>query len=147
MTKDKEPKYNKARLLAPGNTDCVAVPVSWIRQLIAIGSKVNGYSSSSSVDQLIAIGSKVNGYSSSSSVDHLKGYIESAEGFIKRQDDLADLFRREQLRTLERIGLKPFYHECYHCGRKTVQIVLGDPCYCGSDNCSKCVECGKDWHD
>ena len=128
MTKDKEPKYNKARLLAPGNTDCVAVPVSWIRQLIAIGSKVNGYSSSSSVD-------------------HLKGYIESAEGFIKRQDDLADLFRREQLRTLERIGLKPFYHECYHCGRKTVQIVLGDPCYCGSDNCSKCVECGKDWHD
>lgn len=58
---DTLPKYNKNRLIAPANPECVPVPKAWIKRLLEINKQTTSYSQ----------------------VSRLQGYIESASGFLK----------------------------------------------------------------
>ena len=57
------PKYNKNKLIAPANPECVPVPVAWLEKLCEMKAKYVVSSSDSNMDKLL-------------------GYVSSAEAFI-----------------------------------------------------------------
>lgn len=57
-----QPRDSIGRFISRDNTKCVPVPVEWIKRLVSLSSKV---------------------YSINNEVNYLKGFVESAEGFLE----------------------------------------------------------------